>query len=536
MDRIEPVVDGVLGAAEGVGAGSHRYPISDVAVPALHPGSGGGPRGVMPSGGLSFITQMTAPSTASALAGLSGPEATTAWATLVERHGPDLWRLIASRSRDTHEAEDAYQEFWLGLPRAAAGFRPLVGNGAGDEAERSARAWLMRVAYTSAIDHGRRRRSIQASAIAPAVSRSADMDAHDPRTSGSGPLGHELIDPTLPTRPDTEELADRSLLMARVQSAIGTLPETYRRPLLLHLVAGLSYDDLAADLRCTVNHARVKVHRGLKRLRDLLGVDEQRLPDRSLAGMIVPLTLTMPPAPPLPPPAFVPPAAPPGTLSAVIKAASFVVIGAGVTGAMILAAQSVKADPPSPAAPAPVVAPTETVIVLDDFSGREHGLEAHGHLDRDALLALVPAPAGGGHGAALSLGWPADHRVWVDASYNPHRPPLPQVTTEVAGTVTMSAWSDDGRDIVHIGIRFADAKGEIFEWRRPLPDPGQRGWRTLTFPLTLLTPAHWDKRPIADGRIDFPLSFWGYAVALDTKEPPRAGAILIDDVVLTLRR
>ena len=423
----------------------------------------------------------------------------------------------------------------MGLPRAAVGFRPSLSNDEGSE-ERSARAWLMRVAYTSAIDHGRRRRSIQASAIAPAVSRSADMDAHDSRTSGSGPLGHELIDPALPVRPDTEELADRSLLMARVQSAIGTLPETYRRPLLLHLVAGLSYDDLAADLRCTVNHARVKVHRGMKRLRESLGVDENRLPDRSLAGLIVPLTLTMPAAPSLPPLAFVPAAPPPGTLSAVVKAGSFMVIGAGVTGAMVMAAQSVKADPLPPLAPAPIVTPTETVIVLDEFTARDHGLEGHGHLDRNPTLSLVPAPPGGGHGTALSIAWPEDHRFWVDASYNPHRAPLPQVTVDVSGTATMSVWSDDGRDILHIGIRFADAKGEIFEWRRPLPDPGLGGWRTLTFPLTLLTPAHWDTRPFADGKIDFPLSFWGYAVALDTKHTTHAGAILIDDVVLTLRR
>lgn len=491
----------------------------------------------MLAGGLSFIPQMPAPATAtaSALAGLSGPEAATAWATLVERHGPDLWRLIASRSRDTHEAEDAYQEFWLGLPRAATGFRPLVGNGSGDEAERSARAWLMRVAYTSAIDHGRRRRSIQASAIAPAVSRSADMDTHDPRTSGSGPLGHELIDPTLPTRPDTEELADRSLLMARVQSAIGTLPETYRRPLLLHLVAGLSYDDLAADLRCTVNHARVKVHRGLKRLRDLLGVDEQRLPDRSLAGMIVPLTIAMPTAPPLPPAVPLPVTPPPGTVSAVIKAASFAVIGSGVAGAMIAAAMAVKADPlpPAPlAAPAPAA---ETVLALDDFERSELRMSGHGHHDIKPELGLVPVPPGGS-GRGLRFAWIDGHSGWIDCNYDVPRRVVPELTPEAAGTVTMRVWCDGGAEVQHVAVRFVDRHGEMFEWRRPLPDAGKAGWRELIFPLALLTPADWDVRPIADHKIDFPLTFWGYAAQLDTRIGRRAGTLIIDDVVLTIRR
>lgn len=482
----------------------------------------------MPGRGPSFIPQM-ATSTAAALAGLAGPDAAACWATLVERHGPDCWRIIASRSRDGHDAEDAYQEFWLGLPRAAAGFRPAPA----DE-ERAARAWLMRVAYTSAIDHGRRRRPIQASALAPP--RSAAMDAHDPRTTGSGPLAHEPVAPGVVPRPGTDDLAERELLMARVQSAIGTLPETWRRPLVLHLVGGLSYDDLAADLRCTVNHARVKVHRGLKRLRELLGVDEQRLPDRSLAGLIVPLALTMPLAPPLPPPALVPPTPPPGTLAGVAKAASFVVIGSGVAAGMVAAALAVKADPPPPGVPVAPVPAAETVLPLDDFERDEPRMSGQGQYDIRPGLGVVPVPPGGGRGRGLRFAWPAGHSGWVDCTYDAPRRPVPELTAEVAGTVTMRVWCDGGAEVQHVAVRFADRHGEMFEWRRPLPDAGKAGWRELSFPLALLTPADWDRRPLADHRIDAPLTFWGYAVQLDTRLGRRAGTLIIDDVVLTLRR
>lgn len=353
----------------------------------------------MPAGFPRLSSDMAPASTASALAGLTGPGADVLWTTLVERHGPDVWRLIASRSRSTHDAEDAYQEFWMHLPRAAHGFRPPPGDD-----ERSSRAWLMRVAYTSAIDHGRRRRPVASPAIAP-VGRSTAVDDPDLRTPGSGPLAGDRAGDRADLaahRPGSEELDERRLLMARVQAAITTLPESYRRPLLLHLVAGLSYDDLAADLRCTVNHARVKVHRGIKRLRALLGVDERRLSERTLAGMMVPL-LAMPVAPKLPPFLPPPPALPPGVLQTsarlALKAATFLASAAAITTVLVVAAHAARPAPPPPAAMAQPAPPETIEVVLADFPGPLIGMEGHG--DRGVLpqLALVEAPPAAGMAA-----------------------------------------------------------------------------------------------------------------------------------------
>src|ERR1043165_1608378 len=200
---------------------------------------------------------------------VDGGARTTAWTLLVDQHGADVWRVITSRCPDRAAAEDAAQDFWSDLPRAAASFRVADG-----DVERSARAWLLRVAYTTALDARRRdrvRRRRQGEGT-PAIEERPMPDHHD----------HHLLE--------------------RVQRALAALPEGQRRPLLLHVVGGLSYEELSADLRCTVNNARVKVHRALKRVRDLLGVEGRDLPERTLAGLIMPPLLALPVIPPVPPP------------------------------------------------------------------------------------------------------------------------------------------------------------------------------------------------------------------------------------------
>ncbi len=53
-------------------------------------------------------------------------------------------------------------------------------------------------------------------------------------------------------------------------SAIRSLPEAYREPLILRLVEGMTGDEIAARTGLTPASVRVNLHRGMKRLRDLL--------------------------------------------------------------------------------------------------------------------------------------------------------------------------------------------------------------------------------------------------------------------------
>lgn len=246
---------------------------------------------MFPSAASSSVSMSAIP-TPEALAQLAGPQAGTVWSVLVERFGTEVWRLMASRMRDVHEAEDAYQEFWLALPQNALRFRP-----AGPDPERSARAWIMRIAYVTAACRRTRRGVPLGVTMQPLQGHDGAADEQDEGSMRQQPVPALTIQ-AAPTA--VEDNAERTRLIGRVHDVIGDLPEGYRRPLLLHVVAGLSYEELATDLRCTVNNARVKVHRGLKRVRELLGTSETALPDRALMGLFVPVLACTPMAPPAP--------------------------------------------------------------------------------------------------------------------------------------------------------------------------------------------------------------------------------------------
>jgi RNA polymerase sigma-70 factor (ECF subfamily) len=70
----------------------------------------------------------------------------------------------------------------------------------------------------------------------------------------------------VPTLSSLEILADHLAL----RRALGLLPEERREPLMLHHVWGFSYDEIAGLLGTSPGAARVRAHRGMQELRNLL--------------------------------------------------------------------------------------------------------------------------------------------------------------------------------------------------------------------------------------------------------------------------
>jgi RNA polymerase sigma-70 factor (ECF subfamily) len=157
-----------------------------------------------------------------------------AFATLYRDGQPVLLRYLRVAA-DPGTAEDVAAETWLHVVRGLKDFR-------GDE--QGWRAWLVTTARRRAIDAGRLR----------------DRRPTVPLEVGDEP----------PPAPPAESVALEGLDTAAALALVATLPPQQAEAVVLRVVAGLEPKQVAAVLGCSPGAVRVAVHRGLKRLAELL--------------------------------------------------------------------------------------------------------------------------------------------------------------------------------------------------------------------------------------------------------------------------
>jgi RNA polymerase sigma-70 factor (ECF subfamily) len=73
------------------------------------------------------------------------------------------------------------------------------------------------------------------------------------------------------TRPSSADVAEAH----HVLSAIQSLPETYRETLVMRLCEGMSGPEIAAVTGLEPGSVRINLHRGMKLLREKLGVERK---------------------------------------------------------------------------------------------------------------------------------------------------------------------------------------------------------------------------------------------------------------------
>ncbi len=160
----------------------------------------------------------------------------TAFRALYDRHAPRLHGFLWRRTRDGDAALELTAETFA---RAWLSREQFVDRGEG------AAPWLFGIARHALADSVRQR----------------SMDRRASRQIGLDVAG-EVPAP----REDWLVGFDEDLA-----AAIADLPEAQRRAVEMRLLDGDSYDDLARDLRISPGAARVRVHRGIARLRGVLG-------------------------------------------------------------------------------------------------------------------------------------------------------------------------------------------------------------------------------------------------------------------------
>jgi RNA polymerase sigma factor (sigma-70 family) len=174
-----------------------------------------------------------------------GEAGEVAFAALVDRHGPMVWRVCRRALADPNDAEDAFQVTFLVLAKKARSIarRPLLAN------------WLYGVAVRSAKD------------VKAALAR---RRTHEARYRAMTPAH--------------DSHTDDDFLLSILDDELARLPEAYRSPIVLCDLEGMTHQQAARRLGVPAGTIASRLSRGRDRLR-------QGLRRRGFAGSSVPLAV-----------------------------------------------------------------------------------------------------------------------------------------------------------------------------------------------------------------------------------------------------
>ncbi len=179
---------------------------------------------------------------------LSGKE--SAYAVLIERYSPKVYRIAARICRDATDAEDAVQETFIQVVRDLAKWRPLG----------PLEAWIttITVRVSQKIDIRSNRSARTSSTLTPGGPEAPEREFADPHTDD----------------PVVQVMAHE--LQADLGAALQTISTKHRAAVVLRFQEGLSVSEAAAILELPEATVRTHTARGLRELREALGTPDHR--------------------------------------------------------------------------------------------------------------------------------------------------------------------------------------------------------------------------------------------------------------------
>jgi len=167
---------------------------------------------------------------------------------LVHLHA--LYNMALRLTRNAADAEDLLQDTYVRAFRFFDRYQPGT----------NAKAWLFKILRNGFINRYRK-----------AQKRPDEVDF-----SKIEEVFESLLEPRQQLRGPEEEFLARSL-DAPIEDALHALPEEYRSVLLLAVVEGFSYREIAATLDCPIGTVMSRLHRARKHMKSrLLGYARER--------------------------------------------------------------------------------------------------------------------------------------------------------------------------------------------------------------------------------------------------------------------
>jgi RNA polymerase sigma-70 factor, ECF subfamily len=185
----------------------------------------------------------------------------TAFDWLVTHYHAPVYNLILSMLGEPSDAADGTQEVFLKAFRGIRSFRQGS----------SLKTWLYRIAIREALNHKRWfKRHLQKNV-------SIDVEPEE---------GHARIEIEDLAATPFEQLAALEIQTA-VQSALQQVPEVFRTAVILRDLEGLSYEEVAEVLECSVGTVKSRILRGRRTLKEILEpILQEHAPDKSAPAPI----------------------------------------------------------------------------------------------------------------------------------------------------------------------------------------------------------------------------------------------------------
>ena len=163
-----------------------------------------------------------------------------AFAELVRAHQSEVFTLALRLVRDREIAADVAQEAFIRAWRAIPRFR----------ADARFSTWMHRITVNTAFSHRAKQRRSHAAPL--------DEMHIEPEAQGIGP----------------ERAGESAVMRPVIESALQKLSQPVRSVVVLKDVYDWSHAEIAEHLGITVTAAKVRLHRGRRKLRDLLWADD----------------------------------------------------------------------------------------------------------------------------------------------------------------------------------------------------------------------------------------------------------------------
>ena len=182
---------------------------------------------------------------------------TEAFCALAERYTRRIYTLAFHYCRNAQDAEDLSQEVWLKAYQALSSFR----------FDSSFYTWLRRITINTFLNHHRSRSFLKQGQTT--IVQLLAVDSH-----GSNLESHVA----------SEEAIFNKVLFESVMNAMAELTPSQRLVFMLRHYEGMSYDEIANAMNCSIGTAKKSVWRAIAKLRARLDACDEA-PDEGLSRL-----------------------------------------------------------------------------------------------------------------------------------------------------------------------------------------------------------------------------------------------------------